>query len=96
MTTLTKTPRKALTALVALGALSLQVSQAAAVSPLVKMACLSDYLSYCSEHAVGSQALRQCMSANGPNLSTSCVKALVAAGEVSATEVARRKQAALR
>lgn len=84
------------TAIVAAGVLTLQVSQAFAVSPAVKMACLGDYLSYCSAHPVGSQALRSCMSANGGNLSARCVSALVAAGEVSAAEVEKRRQASLR
>lgn len=88
--------QKGVTAIVAAGVLVLQVSQAAAVSPAVKMACLGDYLSYCSAHPVGSQALRSCMSANGGNLSKRCVSALVAAGEVSASEVDRRRQAELR
>lgn len=91
MTTQTNTTRKALTAILAVGALALQVTQAAAVSPSVKIACLSDYLSYCSQHSVGSPALRQCMNANGANLSKRCVNALVSAGEVSAAEVERRQ-----
>jgi hypothetical protein len=96
MTRTTNTPRRAITAILAFGALALQVSQAAAVSPMVKVACMSDYFNYCSQHAVGSQALRQCMRANGANLSKRCVNALVSAGEVSAAEVERRKQASLR
>lgn len=83
-------------AIVTAGVLALQVSQAYAVSPAVRIACLSDYLSYCSAYSVGSQALRNCMSANGANLSKTCVNALVAAGEVSAAEVDRRRQASLR
>lgn len=63
---------------------------AGAVSSSVKVACLGDYYSYCSKHAVGSQRLRQCMRTNGLKLSSRCVDALVAAGEVSRAEVARR------
>ena len=85
--------RAALTALIALGALSFQVSEASAVSARVKMACMSDYFSYCSQHAPGSAGVRQCMRANGTKLSTRCVNALVAAGEVSAAEVSRRSAA---
>jgi hypothetical protein len=72
------------------GCAALLPGQAFAVSSSVKFACMSDYLSYCSQHEVGSQALRQCMRANGPRLSARCVKALVGAGEVSQAEVARR------
>ena len=64
--------------------------QAAAVSLGVKMACASDYYSYCSQHAVGSPAVRKCMRANGHNLSNRCVTALIKAGEVSKSEVERR------
>ena len=63
---------------------------ATAVSLSVQRACMSDYMSYCSKHAVGSPSLRRCMSSAGPKLSGRCVNALVAAGEVSRTEVSRR------
>lgn len=65
-------------------------SQAFAVSRSVKMACLSDYLSYCSAHAPGSAGVKTCMRANGSKLSSRCVKALVNAGYVSKAEVRRR------
>ena len=85
-----RTFRSALTAALLLGAVSFPISQASALSNAVKVACLGDYLSYCSSHQVGSPQLRQCMSAAGPKLSRGCVSALIAAGEVSKTEVARR------
>lgn len=66
------------------------ISEASAVGMRTKMACVGDYLSYCSQHQVGSPALRQCMSAAGPKLSKSCVNALIADGEVSKSEVERR------
>lgn len=74
-------------------AMSVQVQPAAAVSMAVKMACMSDYLSNCSQHAIGSPGVRSCMRSVGPRLSKSCVRALVAAGEVSQAEVDRRKSA---
>lgn len=82
--------RAALAALVLTGALT---SQAGAVSLGVKLACASDYYSYCSQHAVGSPGVRQCMRAHGSQLSAGCVDALIAAGEVSKTEVERRRAA---
>jgi len=86
--------RTAVTAALALGALILPLSEAGAVSARVKMACAGDYLSYCSQHAVDSPGVRQCMRANGLKLSKGCVTALIAAGEVSKQEVARRSAAA--
>lgn len=64
-----------------------------AVSSSVRTACMSDYFAYCSAHAVGSQALRTCMKANGPKLTPRCVDALVSAGEISPTYVAKRRSA---
>lgn len=65
------------------------LSSAQAVSGAVKQACKSDYFAYCSSHAVGSQSLRACMRRAGPKLSKRCVRALVAAGEVSKSDSAR-------
>jgi hypothetical protein len=84
------TIRAALAAVVLTGALS---SQAGAVSLGVKLACASDYYSYCSQHPVGSTAVRQCMRAHGPQLSSRCINALISAGEVSKSEVERRRAA---
>ena len=85
--------RGALTAALLMGAVAFPISQASALSNAVKMACLGDYLSYCSSFQVGSPQLRQCMSAAGPKLSRGCVSALISAGEVSKAEVARRAAA---
>ncbi|MEM1371362.1 MAG: hypothetical protein AAGG72_03930, partial [Pseudomonadota bacterium] len=54
-----------------------------AVPGYVKRACIGDYFSYCSSHAPGSTAVRQCFRKNGSNLSHGCVKALVKAGLTS-------------
>jgi len=80
----------AMSAVLLFGAMTLTLTKAHAVSASVQVSCLGDYLSYCSQHAVGSQALRQGMSAAGPKLSDRCVNALISAGEVSKAEVARR------
>lgn len=85
--------RAGLTLFAALSALAGGHSEAGAVSARVKMACAGDYFSYCSQHSPTSPAVRQCMRANGLRLSDRCVNALVAAGEVSADEVARRQAA---
>jgi hypothetical protein len=65
-------------------------TQANAVGARSKIACLSDYRAYCSAYGVGSPELRKCMRANGAKLSNQCIRALVADGEISEAEVARR------
>jgi hypothetical protein len=66
------------------------ISQAAAVSEQVRHACAGDYLSNCSSFAPESAETRRCMRAVGYRLSKGCIEALVAAGEVSKAEIARR------
>ena len=88
--TASKTTRSLIASAIVLGILSLQVTEAAAVGARVRMSCIADYFSYCSQHKVGSTALTQCMRANGPNLSKRCVNALVAEGYVSKSEISRR------
>ena len=63
---------------------------AEAVSLRVKLACSSDYRALCSQYASDSPEVRQCMRAAGEKLSSRCLSALIAAGEVSQEEVARR------
>ncbi len=75
------------------GALALSATQAGAVNPSVSSACASDYIAYCSQHPTEGPGVRRCMRANGPRLSATCVNALIAAGEVSRQEVARRANA---
>jgi hypothetical protein len=85
--------RAALVAVAAITALAAGNTDAHAVSVRVKMACSGDYFSYCSQHSPTSPAVRQCMRTNGSKLSKPCVNALVAAGDVSASEVASRTAA---
>jgi hypothetical protein len=73
-----------------LAALVLCVTEAGAASARVRSACAGDYLAYCSQHDPDGPGVRQCMRANGLKLSAGCVNALIAAGEVSKQEVARR------
>jgi len=86
----TLAPRLALAVAVASSSLIALAGAANAVSLRVQMACASDYLAYCSKHPTEGPGVRQCMRANGHKLSSSCISALVAAGEVSKAEVARR------
>ena len=82
--------RLALAAGLAAGNLIGMASHANAVSLRVQMACAGDYYAYCSKYPTEGPQVRQCMRANGHKLSSSCVNALISAGEVSKAEVARR------
>jgi hypothetical protein len=82
--------RNALIASVALGAAVLSTTEAGAVSASVRFACASDYLANCSSYAPNSAETRSCMRKVGYRLSKRCINALVAAGEVSQAEVARK------
>jgi len=64
--------------------------RAGAVSSEVRAACANDYLSNCSAFKPDSAETRKCMRAVGYRLSKGCISALVAAGEVSKSEIARR------
>ncbi|HVZ05815.1 hypothetical protein [Hyphomicrobium sp.] len=66
------------------------VAPAGAVSLRVKLACSSDYHALCSQYPSDSPEVRQCMRAAGEKLSARCLNALIAAGEVTEEEVARR------
>lgn len=68
-------------------------ASAAAVSMSVQLACASDYYAYCARHDPDSPAVRGCMRANGARLSSRCLDALVAAGEVRRADVAQRSKA---
>ncbi|MBX9683589.1 MAG: hypothetical protein K2X41_07345 [Hyphomicrobium sp.] len=85
--------RVAVQAAVALGALALGGQQASALDLGVKLACASDYYSYCSQHSPSSPGVRTCMRVNGSKLSNRCVNALISAGEVSSDEVVRKRAA---
>ena len=74
----------------ALSAVVLCTTAASAVSTRVQSACAGDYMAYCSQHDPDGPGARRCMRANGPKLSKGCLDALIAAGEVSKAEVARR------
>lgn len=83
--------RLALVALLVFAASAAINGAASAVSGSVRSACMSDYFAYCSSHAVGSASLRSCMRSNGPRLSSRCLNALVAAGEVTPQTVSRKR-----
>ena len=81
---------RALAGAIVLGAGFLPTSQAGAVSAPVRHACAGDYFAHCSSFAPESAETRKCMRAVGYQLSKGCISALVAAGEVGKSEVARR------
>jgi hypothetical protein len=64
--------------------------RANAINPQVRAACANDYLSNCSAFKPESAETRKCMRAVGYRLSKGCISALVAAGEVSKSEIGRR------
>jgi hypothetical protein len=68
-------------------------AKADSYSKAVQKACVADYHKYCGEYGLESAALRVCMDKAGPNLSKTCVNALVQSGEVSQAEVNHRKSA---
>jgi len=51
--------------------------EASAVSQAVKAACRGDYLTHCSQHEVGSEAVRDCMADAFDKLSEPCVAAIL-------------------
>lgn len=65
-----------------------------ASSARVKFACARDYYAHCRAFDPNSPEVRSCMRAAGEKLSTRCVNALLAEGEVSPKEVAQRSEAA--
>ena len=76
--------------LISAGLAIMMPTQASAVSANVRNACVGDYFNFCAGMEVGSKELRRCFNKNGAKLSSGCVSALVAAGEVSQAEVNRR------
>lgn len=83
-------------ACVGLGTLVLAMTGAGAVDSRVRSACIGDYFAYCSQHDPDGSGVRRCMRTNGQKLSQTCLHALIAAGEVSSKEVARRSAAVKR
>ncbi len=73
-----------------LGTLLLPGTTANAVDSRVRSACTGDYLSYCSQHDPDGKGVRRCMRSNGHKLSSGCLNALVAVGEVSKKDLRRR------
>ena len=66
--------------------------EALAIDSRVRSACERDYMIYCSRHDPDGPGVRRCMRTAGERLSTACLNALVAAGEVSKREIAKRSK----
>jgi hypothetical protein len=71
-------------------AAGLLASEASAFGSRVKLACANDYYAHCSQFPSNSPQVRSCMRQAGAKLSQTCFNALVAAGEVTEQEAARR------
>lgn len=61
----------------------------AAITAKVRKACAPDYKRLCPAYKVGSAQLRACMEAKSIEISSSCVNALIDAGEVDRRRVRR-------
>ena len=57
-----------------------------------KKFCAEAYHKFCGEYGLDTAALRDCMDRNGRALPHGCIEALIDAGEVSRSEVERRKK----
>jgi hypothetical protein len=75
---------------VAVIAMTANCGLAQAADSSVERACASDYFAYCSQHDPDGPGVRKCMKSNGSRLSQRCLNALVAAGEVSKSDLERR------
>lgn len=82
--------RAAFIAAVAIVGTLAMAPSANAINPQVRAACANDYLSNCSAFKPESAETRKCMRSVGYRLSKGCISALVAAGEVSKGDIARR------
>ena len=71
---------------------SLGIAQPRKITEAEKNFCAEAYRKYCSEYGLQSAALRNCMDRNGRALPHNCIEALINAGEVSGSEVERRKK----
>jgi hypothetical protein len=71
---------------------SLGIAEPRKITEAEKNFCAEAYRKYCSEYGLESAALRNCMDRNGRALPHNCVEALIDAGEVSRSEVERRKK----
>ncbi len=77
---------------VAMCGFAVAATRVEAADARVEAACSADYFAHCGQHDPEGGAVRRCMRTHGAKLSPSCVDALVAAGEVSKAEVARRSR----
>ena len=85
-------PVAAAVALLALNSFaSPTIAEAKPITEAEKRHCEAAYHKYCGEYGLESNALRNCMSRNGRSLPHACINALIDAGEVSRSEVERRK-----
>ena len=84
------------TAFIVAASAGVWATSASAVSLQVKLACSKDYRALCSKFSSDSPEVRRCMRSAGEKLSPRCLSALIAAGEVSETEVVARRAAQAR
>jgi hypothetical protein len=68
------------------------IAQPRKITEAEKTYCADAYHQYCGEYGLESAALRNCMDRNGRALPHNCIEALIDAGEVSRSDVERRKK----
>jgi hypothetical protein len=93
VTRMRRTAQIVLGSTLVLAGAAITAGDAFAVSLSVQLACATDYYAHCSAYSPDSPQVRSCMRGVGSGLSKRCVNALIAAGEVSTAEVARRRGA---
>lgn len=54
--------------------------------------CGVDYFRYCSQYAIGSDEVRECFRGNRKNLSSYCIDALIADGEITKEDIEKAKE----
>jgi hypothetical protein len=74
------------------GYASLSNAESRKITEDEKKSCAEAYHKFCGEYGLQSNALRDCMDRNGRALPHDCIEALIDAGEVSRSEVERRKK----
>lgn len=74
------------------GSTSISNAESRKITEAEKKFCAEAYHKYCGEYGLETAALRNCMDRNGRALPHNCIEALIDAGEVSRSEVERRKK----
>ncbi len=83
--------RATLSLAIVFAGLTAMTGSASALSLGVKISCAADYVRHCSSFNPLGKEVRKCMYDAGPQLSESCVSALLEAGEVTQEQIEKRR-----